>query len=443
MKMVKSIWRAFKRLVRIIRKCIKWAFLLSLPLTALPILCGILNGSYFAFWQSDRIDTNVDIWIHELKDLVDDWGIPGNTFRDFQDKTNDFHVLRLNSNDWASKLGFLQPLEYQYDETSSTPINKYGDLDTLMLNISPECGTPPPKEQWVYISDYAWPMLSEWDTAFENAVQAAHVPSTLNESRLFFVKCQDTGGFLCGVWSVRTPTLLHFAIEDSAPDPEDIEVGILYSAPLSNLRPVTVRVIEFPLQDSYTGLPPSVFPGPTQQMLAVMRGNKLYEQFEPWGEFGQSANLFQEHLSDHLYKRKGTFFYYLGNTDDWIAKHLAKPLGLDDAAQGVYWISCLVSYGVANVIATTPWRWVKGSLLEFLGYPKKGEWVLGDGSESEDEWNPWNDFMDIPNIFSGLAEDALKNAKMETGRTDDQFTTTSKLQESPSAEPSAIRDFGW
>jgi hypothetical protein len=181
--MIRELWTACKQLLRIVWKCFKWLFFLTLPFTALPIMCAISNGFYFAFWQDNRIDTHTDAWIHELEELANDWGVvQGMTFRDFEDRNNDFHVLRLNFNDWASKLGFIQPLEYNED---NTPINKYGDLDTLMLDTSPSCPTPPPNEQWVYISEWAMPFLSEWDNAFEAAVQAGYVPSALNETRLF------------------------------------------------------------------------------------------------------------------------------------------------------------------------------------------------------------------------------------------------------------------
>jgi hypothetical protein len=79
---------------------------------ALPIICGISNGFYFTFWHDNWIDTNTDTWLHEMKDLANDWGSPEMTFRNYQDRNNDFHVLRLNFNDWASKLGFIRPQEY-------------------------------------------------------------------------------------------------------------------------------------------------------------------------------------------------------------------------------------------------------------------------------------------------------------------------------------------
>jgi hypothetical protein len=48
----------------------------------------------------------------------------------------------------------------------------------------------------------------------------------------------------------------------------------------------------------------------------MMRGGKLYEQFEPWDEFEQTMRRFLEYIDDNFYKRKGTFLYYLGIADD-------------------------------------------------------------------------------------------------------------------------------
>lgn len=390
---------------------------------ALPIICGISNGFYFAFWHDNRIDTHTDTWLHELKDLANDWSLPEMTFRDFQDRNNDFHVLRLNFNDWASKLGFIQPQEYF--KNLNTPINKYGDLDTLMLDASPWCQTPPPNEQWVYISEYAWPLLSEWDTAFEAAVQAGYIPSALNETQLFYAQSPGTAGFLCGVWGVRAPALLHFSIKDSAPGPEDITPGLTYSISSSNLRSVTVRVIEFPLKDSYTALPSSIFPGPREQMLAMMRGDKLYEQFEPWNEFDQTMRRFHEYIDDNFYDHKGTFLYYLGKADDWTTDHLEKPLGLEEAAQTVYTIGFFATFAVTNGLILRPWHWVRQSFLDWLGYPKRGDQILGDGFQKE--WNYWDDLMGTSRTLSQALDNiVLEKAELERGYSDGKTTTSSR-----------------
>jgi hypothetical protein len=155
----------------------------------------------------------------------------------------------------------------------------------------------------VYIPDYALPIFSRWDGAFQAAVQAAYVPSILNQTQLFFTLCKGTAGFLCGVWGVRAPKL-HFLIGDSPQRPEDIALGLTYSAKLSNLNPVTVRVIEFPTEGGYIGLTPAVFPGTTEQLLAIMRGDRLFEQFEPWDGLQQTIDFQNTSMTCTIAKKR-------------------------------------------------------------------------------------------------------------------------------------------
>jgi hypothetical protein len=441
--MIKTLWSAWKRASRITWKCFKWLFLLTLPLTAAAIVCGISNGFYFAFWQSSLIDKHTDAFLHEMKELDNDWGVPGMTFRDYQDTKNDFLVMRLNFNDWVTKMGFVHPKEYgEYALELDTPINRYGDFDAFMVDTRPSCGSPPPKEQWVYISEWAWPTLNEWDTAFETAIQAGYVPSALNQSRLFFTKCREN--FLCGVWGVRAPTLLHFLVEDSAPEPEDVDPGLTYSASLSNLRPVTVRVIEFPLIDTYTGLPSSVFPSPKEQMLAIMRGDKLYEQFEPWTEFEQILRRFHEYVDDNYYDVKGTYLYYLGKVSSWVVKRVEKPLGIQDVSAIVYTISFLSTGAIVKFFILWPWHLVKDLVSGFFGYPKRGDRILGDGSEKE--WNPLDQMMGMGGFaggFNGLFDDLIQSAEVEKNFPGGKITTGEGSHSTLNTELAVTAEFKW
>jgi hypothetical protein len=183
-------------------------------------------------------------------------------------------------------------------------------------------------------------------------------------------------------WGVRSPTLLHFLVEDDPPKEEDIDAGLHYSADLQHLRPVTVRVIEFPLKDAYTGLPSNVFPGHEEQMLAIMRGDRLYEQFEPWVELTQEFRRFAEYM-DELYERRGTFLYYIGKSADWVADHFTKPFYLDAASDFVGGGTFIVTAMVAGTLVWRPFHWAKEVDSDYLGYPRRGEWILGDGSSHE------------------------------------------------------------
>jgi len=431
-----------KRPFRIIWICVKWSFLLTLPFapfTILPTILGVFNGVYFAVWQDSKISENTDTWLYELKDIANDWGVPEMTFRDFQDKKNDFHILRVNSDDWAYKLGFLHPVEYAKD--TDIPIDKYGDLDTLMVDTTSSCRPRPPDDQWLYISDFAWPSFDEWDAAFDAAVQAAYVPSALNTTRLFFAKCHNTAGFLCGIWKVKAPALVHFHVTDSAPFPEDIEPGLTYATSTSDLRAVTARVIEFPLKDSYTGLPSFFFPGPKEQMLAIMRGDKLWEQFDPWTDFEQSWRRFHEYIDEKFYDRKGTLLYYVGNIEEWIVDHIEKPLGLEITDQILYSINFLLTTTIVNIVVLRPWHMVSGTFLEFLGYPRRGDMILGD--DFEKEWNPWDALMGFPDALSRVLGDVSEEAEQGKDFYDGRLTTSSSSRTVIRTESSGIADFRW
>jgi hypothetical protein len=367
------------------RKFFKWAFVLTLPLTILPIINGIVCGLYYVHWKDTNIDNNVDAYLYGLKDISNDWGFRDFTFRDFQDKDNKLHLVRLNSNDWVQKLGFVLPREYgDWDYNQNTPVNKLNSLDALMFDTQywRNCA-PPPKEQWVYVANSDWMLWEPWDPAFNSVVQAAYVPSHLNKTKLHFLGCWGTAKFLCGVWGVRSPTLLHFLVEDEPPNEEDIDAGLHYSRDLEHLRPVTVRVVEFPLQDAYTGLPTDVFPGHKEQMLAIMSGDRLYEQFEPWNELEQESTRLNEYMEE-LSLRKGTFLYYSYKAEDWMVDHVAKPLYLDTAlnfvSSGVFVVTALL-----GSLIWRPLHWAKQTVLDFLGYPRRGDWIFADGSSTG--WN--------------------------------------------------------
>jgi len=433
--MLQAPWRICKYLFRTAWKACKWPLLLTLPVTILPIIGGIIGGFYFPYWNHSLVSGNVDAFLQDVKDQSNDWGVPGAmSFRQFQDINNGFHVLRLNSDDWASKLGFVLPLAYgDWKYFVDTPVNKFGSLDSLMLDSTCSTGTTPPKEQWVYLSDFGWPGLSDWDTAFSAVVQAAYVPSALNETRLFFAMCHGTAKFLCGVWSVKPPALLHFKVEDHPPRREDLDPGVQYPTNLWNLRPVTVRVIEFPLKDTYTGLASDVFPGPEEQMLAITRGDRLYEQFEEWDEMRQMMLRFQDSISAH-YDRKGSFLYYLGKADTWVERNLANPLGVKDLMDFTHITCFLLVAGVINGLILPPWIFLKETIMDYLGYPRRGDRVLGDAVEKP----AWNEPFDLlAGLIPAFWEDASKNIKsmsVESEWRESKITTSPILEGIPSAE---------
>jgi hypothetical protein len=344
----------------------------------------------------------------------------------------------------GQKLGFVFPQEYYMSEQyPDTPIDKHASLETLMLDTtcptSAPCRPRAPKEQWVYISDYAWESFmwdfKPWDGAFDAVVQAGYVPSPLNETRFFFAQYKTTASFLCSIWGVRMPALLHLYVEDEPPKPEDIAEGLNYCNLLSNLRPVTVRVVELPLKGVYTGLPADVFPSQKEQMLAITRGDKLYEQFEPWGALEQSMVRFNEHVQK-LYHRKGTFHYYHGLPDDWMNDHITIPLGLYDRLNDMYDIVFTLTMVIMNYLVQPQYHFTKQIILDYLGYPRRGDVNMAQ----EDDWNVKEVYRDMfglgePKNFEDMFADAWKRQSVEKNWPGGKVTTSSTLGATPNTIP--------
>lgn len=279
------------------RKTIKWTSILALPRTLCLVSHGIFGGILWAFWNSNHVSLTTDKWLYEVTDSLSEWGVGGGamSFNEYLDSPdafgNPFRVWRLNSIDWVRRLGFILPDEY-VDPTMvqqlDTPVDKYADLTTLMRDIS--FGSPRgdqakmPREQWLFLTDYQWvPSLDGWNEAFRYAIRYAQGDRKLNATGLFYAECAKNAGFLCGVWSTRAPTLAHFLVEDEPKVPDEGDEILTYRAsPDAHVRPVTARIIELPLKDAYTGHPSNAILSREEQMLAIMTGDRLYEQFEPY-----------------------------------------------------------------------------------------------------------------------------------------------------------------
>lgn len=139
-------------------KVVNWPFLRTLPVTVLPLFTAIA-------WNHALVDTNTDKWLYGIKNALGDWGVEGDlpNFRQFQDEHNDFHTMRINSDDFLAKLGFMLPKQYT-DATGipldDLPIDRYADIENLVRDISPPtagCGkSEKAREQWVYLTNYGF-----------------------------------------------------------------------------------------------------------------------------------------------------------------------------------------------------------------------------------------------------------------------------------------------
>lgn len=389
------------------------------------IFIGTLNGISFTLWYQKHVDNNTNKFLEEVKEILSDWSVGGDapTFRNYMDSYNDFHLVRVNSNDWVHKLGFVLPREYSNHSDDTVTIDKYANLETLMRDTSCRTYTQSPREQWLYLSYLAIPELSTWDMAFNNVLEYVHAHPTLNQSGFHFSTCGDTASFLCGVWSTQTPALLHFKVEDDPPNPEDLKEGITYSGEWRHLRPVTVRLIEFPLKDEFTSLPISTFPSPRQQMLSMVTRDRLYEQIEPYDSWTQTEKRFSEYVKK-LWSTLGTVLNYVDKVDDWMIDHVTKPLAIEPVLLDLTGLLFAAS-AITSGFACSMIRGISYLIDSFLGRPGLGDRALaGLNVDQQPEDHFWKDFLyDMDKI---VANEKIRKAeyKSSSGVTDTSMSIT-------------------
>lgn len=369
-----------------------------LPISLFPFISATVGGVMFVFWENNRVLENVDKFLYETKDILSDWGVGGGaqTFRQFQDHHNDMATVRANSDDWTEKLGYCLPDQWGtfLQGEDSLSIDNHVDLDSLMITPKNFHPSAVREEQWLYISNSGWPVaFNPWDQAFRYVVEYAKGDPHLNQTRLFFAECGRTGGFMCGVWHTRTPALVHFKAEQ----PQSIEEANLNDESLTwcstryGLRPVTARIIEFPLEDVYTGLPLGVFPSREEQLLAVMATPGLYEQWEPFERAVQVIKRFNDYMHDEMPE---SFW----RADSWVETHISEPLGLDEAVQYFHsWLFALTTL-CTTVFGLLPYRIAKEAIDGFFGKPLRGDEIVGDMNEyappAQNFWDPiMGDFL--------------------------------------------------
>lgn len=323
---------------RFIVRAIRWLLLLSLPITLPAIINGVYGGIALSFWRTGHLERTLESLDLELglDSSLNAFSIPGtNSFLEFEDEQDTiYHLPQLYTRDWADKLNFVLPEQHRFSNQIAgvdVGIDAFASFDGLMRDITRYPNEP--DETWLYVSGYNMPelaaWLSKWDKSFDRFVQYYYTQEQFNQSRLAFVSC-DRSGFLCGVWGVRSPALIHMQVLPGAPSRADLNPDLTYDVDLKYLRRVSVRVIDLPLKSSVsTGLPRNCFPGHFEQLLAVISGDRFWEQYEAWDDTDQLMKLYNKDVLE-LKEQRGTPLYYLSEYEDWTIRHVTKPIGIEE-----------------------------------------------------------------------------------------------------------------
>ena len=397
--------------------------IITFPLTLLPLLSAIYGGISFTFWHSNHVDETVKSLYLEIDHGLrfDRVSVPGTlTFREFQESKHAFQTKKLNSDDWVSKLGFLMPQEYGDFGSFDFGIDKLANLETLMFDVT--CAGSSPLEQWVYVSSVTWPEVDDWDAAFVELVQHTNILPNATKPSLAFVKCAQSS-FLCGVWGVEAPALVHFKVEPEALEPSELDPDLTYDAEAANLRPVTVRVVELPLSDAYIHVPWHALPSPYLQLRSIVTNPALVEQFDTYDAVQQIMRRFNQY--DDTLDRPGSLRNAFNRADKWMARYVTEPLGVEPAIGVLHTATFMTSVVITHVLRW-PFTTAMGLFRRWLGSPTVEEEIFGDGSAYEGSM--WSD------IFGGFMNDMVeKLADLPQQPTDSSLFTSPYSSPAPTS----------
>ena len=239
-------------------------------------------------------------------------------------------------------------------------------------------------------------------------------PSGANGSVGFaYVDCR-AASFLCHVWQVQHPALVHFRVDmDGAAREEDVGADD-FATPLEQLRPVEVRVFDLGLQQDVSPLPPGVFPSRLEQMKALTMNDGAYTVEDEYHEPERLLHQFYEQYYVPACNEQGSFLDYISEADNWIRENIVTPIGLTDAARylGAMAFSSSLVFGTSYYLLA---HWVGEFCSNFLGQQRTEKDELVERIVERER------VMEKGGVFGGMQMDFLDWIE---GYVEDQMAST-------------------
>lgn len=445
-----GIWSGIKWLLSKIRRFTAlslrvsfYVLLASLPVTFFPIISGIVGAVTHHTWFHAQITrhTNSFLLENEMNSFQNYFDMPssGLSMRDFQQQKGPFHIPSIRTADWMASLGITQPRELNAALDPSAPIHDLANLRGIVRDESHPTDFTKAASTWVYVTSLPDITPTDWDNAFDQVLmemsyQGGYLPGG---AEVVYLDCASSG-FLCGVWNVKAPSLMHFEVQNRTLASWKRELSMkmsreeylreddtwfeeeylawTYDSPERKLYPVEVKVIELPLEDEYAAslLPRGTFPTALLQLRSILLDEDpegLLSHWSPYNILEQLMIRFQEHI-DRLRERRGTWRYKLWQVDNWYEDHVLEPIfGEDFVGRGGFLNQ------VQNVVFTILMIVLEIGRLPFrLGWEIYA-WYFGLGWDGEpmveqimpDLSGRGNNFMD--DMFLGFMDTVKESLK--------------------------------
>lgn len=333
------------------------SFVYTLPITIYPLIYGTLYGLLWTYFQDMQYHQNIDTLMFEAES--DSWmnafslpGIPG--IHDVP--VAPFYLPTLLNSNWYKRLNLTKPAE---DVAQNAGVDRAAVLEDLSQEINPHDSSP--TSHWVFVTSMPWLSLP-WDVAFDQLVQYHYIHPPARNASLSYVDCARSG-FLCGIWNVQPPAMLHFAVEGPRPEDDD-PLPEAFSWRAYPLKPVTIRVVELGLETFKRGMFPSEF----DQLLFLTSGEYSFDSLEEYSAERQQERRFNNWFDLKL--KEWSLLDALYGVDVWIQDMLGEDSPILSFLLEVRQIFFLiVTIGVQGpiVVARKLWWAVESGVLWFLG----------------------------------------------------------------------------
>lgn len=356
-----DIKSALKTTCSVIWRITFCVFLLSLPVTIFPLIAGIEGAVTFYTWNRNQVQRNVDLLLVEADrwNFLNYYNVPNSesSIQDFLDQRPPFYIPKLTTVDWLEKLGLEHPLEFDGTRDGSVGIDKMAALRGLVRDVTSPRYLVSKKERemktnyWIYVTDMPEFWAEPWDQAFDELLRKFYVSPLPDETGIYYLDC-GLSGFLCGVWDVKAPSLIHFQVADRSlvelesefetlqEQDEDvshlewmvdlIDANYTYESSSDVLYPAIIRVVELPLVDETAAslLPRNTLPTPRLQLETVLDDpdqNTLLSRFDHYNENVQNLHRFYDY-HNLLSEQRGTVRYHFSELDKWWSDTMIEPI---------------------------------------------------------------------------------------------------------------------
>lgn len=455
---IKSILKTSRRVVW---RITIWTFLLSLPITIFPLIAGIEGAITFHIWNRRQVKRNVNLLLAEADrwNFMNYFDVPNGDFsiHDFFDEQPPFHIPKLATVDWLEKLGLERPLEFDGMRDGDVGIDKMAALEGLVRDVnSPRCqastkGKEANTNYWVYVTSMPEYSTNPWDQAFDELLREVYISSLPGGPGLYYLDC-SLSGFLCGVWDIKPPSLMHFQIADKSLAELEAELAVrqehdedisdsdwlldliatnyTYQSPSDALYPATVRVVELPLEDNIAAslLPRSALPTPRLQLQTVLYEldqTALLSRFDRFDQAVQTLRRFNDY-HNFVSEKRGTVRFYFTELDTWWSDTIIAPVfgtaftgndGFMSLVQGITFTTSVLLVKPVVALINLIWNiyaWYMG--LGWDGTPENQAVVADIYPDDRDGSSGWglllgNNFMS--DMFAGFMEFLRQNVSAE------------------------------